>query len=142
MDAHKDISRVQVLSVSDTGRRRRWTLAEKTRIVEESYLPGISASEVARRHGISRSQMYEWRYRYRLGQLSNPPVPVFSALLPVGVAEDEMDRSASSISTSARGTGLLPEFVIELGAGRRMRFSRGADVTGILQLIRGLEGKA
>ncbi|WP_420353747.1 transposase [Paenirhodobacter sp.] len=67
MDARKDISRVQVLSVSDTGRRRRWTLEEKTRIVEESCLPGISGSEVARRHGISRSQMYEWRYR--LGQL-------------------------------------------------------------------------
>ena len=125
-----------------TGRRRRWTLEEKTRIVEESYLPGISASEVARRHDISRSQMYAWRYRYRLEQFSNPPAPVFSALLPVDVAGDEMDRSTSSISTPTRGTGLLPEFVIELGAGRRMRFSRGADVTGILQLFRGLEGKA
>ena len=32
-------------------RRRRWSPEEKVRIVEETYLPGSSVSEVARRHG-------------------------------------------------------------------------------------------
>jgi transposase len=40
MDAHEDTPRIQVLSVSDTGRRRRWTDAEKLRIIEESYGEG------------------------------------------------------------------------------------------------------
>jgi transposase len=42
MDAHEDTPRIQVLSVSDTGRRRRWTDDEKVRIIEESYRDGAS----------------------------------------------------------------------------------------------------
>jgi len=37
MDAHSFSSRVEVLSVTDSGRRRRWTVEEKIRIVEESF---------------------------------------------------------------------------------------------------------
>lgn len=36
MDAHEDTRRIQILSVSDVGRRRRWTDDEKIRIVEET----------------------------------------------------------------------------------------------------------
>lgn len=37
-------------------RRRRWTPKQKVRIVEETYLPGMSVSPIGRRHGISGSQ--------------------------------------------------------------------------------------
>ena len=69
MDAHENTPRLQVLSVSDTGRRRRWTDDEKIRIVEESLGDGVTLAEVARRHDVSRSQLYDWRYRYRHGLL-------------------------------------------------------------------------
>ena len=69
MDAHEDPPRIQVLSVSDTGRRRRWTDDEKVRIVEESHRDGVTLAEVARRHEISRSQLYDWRYRHKHGML-------------------------------------------------------------------------
>ena len=59
MDAHENTPRIQVLSVSDTGRRRRWTDDEKIRIVEESHCDGVTLAEVARRHEISRSMLYE-----------------------------------------------------------------------------------
>ena len=42
-------------------RRRRWTPEEKVRIVEETYMPGMSVSLVGRRHGISGSQIFTWR---------------------------------------------------------------------------------
>lgn len=64
MDAHEDTPRIQVLSISDTGRRRRFTDDEKLRIVEESYRDGVTAAEVARRHEISRSMIYDWRHRH------------------------------------------------------------------------------
>jgi transposase len=73
MDAHENIPRLQVLSVSDTGRRRRWTDDEKVRIVEESLGDGVKLAEVARRHDVSRSQLYDWRYRYRYGLLGSGP---------------------------------------------------------------------
>lgn len=41
--------------------RRRWTLDEKLRIVEESSLPGMSLSYVARKHGIAPSLLFRWK---------------------------------------------------------------------------------
>jgi len=41
--------------------RRRWPFAEKLLIVEESSLPGMSVSYVARRHGIAPNQLFRWR---------------------------------------------------------------------------------
>jgi transposase len=47
MDAHEDTPRIQILSVSDTRRRRRWTDDEKIRIVAESRRDGVTLAEVA-----------------------------------------------------------------------------------------------
>ncbi len=47
--------------LSGVERRRRWTPEEKVRIVEETYLPGMSVSYVARRHGIGPGQLFTWR---------------------------------------------------------------------------------
>jgi len=38
-----------------------WPPEEKVRIVEETYLPDMSVSLVARRHGISSSQIFACR---------------------------------------------------------------------------------
>jgi transposase-like protein len=44
------VTTVTVLSGPE--RRRRWTTAQKLRIVEESLAPGASVVEVARRHDV------------------------------------------------------------------------------------------
>ena len=46
-------------------RRRRWSSADKARIVGESMQPGAVVSEVAKRHGVSRWQLYLWRRQAR-----------------------------------------------------------------------------
>ncbi|WP_144431577.1 transposase, partial [Jannaschia seosinensis] len=61
MTDHSFMSQVEVLSVTDTGRRRRWTDAEKVRIVEESYAAPRMAAATARRYEISRSLLTRWR---------------------------------------------------------------------------------
>lgn len=44
---------------------RRFTLSEKLAIVRESMVPGVSASFVARRHGIAVNVLYYWRKAYK-----------------------------------------------------------------------------
>lgn len=41
--------------------KKRWTSAQKMRMVEESMQPGNSVSRVARQHGISPTLLYKWR---------------------------------------------------------------------------------
>ncbi|WP_235697935.1 IS3 family transposase [Cereibacter sphaeroides] len=43
------------------GRRRRWTAAEKVRIVEETLEDRASISVVARRNGVAPNLLYRWR---------------------------------------------------------------------------------
>jgi transposase len=52
--------------------RRRWTEAEKARIVAESLVPGAQVAAVARRHGTTRWQVYDWRRRLTTGRLERP----------------------------------------------------------------------
>ena len=44
---------------------RRFTLSEKIAIVRESMAPGVSASHVARTHGIAVNVLYYWRKAYK-----------------------------------------------------------------------------
>ena len=50
-------------------RRRRWSAAEKVRLVEEAMQPGGSVSAVARQHGIAPSQLFAWKRRMLEGGL-------------------------------------------------------------------------
>jgi len=47
--------------ITDGGRRRRWSAAEKVRIVEETLEDGASISVVARRNGVAPNLLYRWR---------------------------------------------------------------------------------
>jgi transposase len=52
------------------GHRRRWTAAEKARIVEETCVEGATVSAVARRYGLRPQQLFAWR---RLALRGNAP---------------------------------------------------------------------
>jgi len=54
-----DYQRIEI--ITGTERRRRWTAAEKLRIVEETLTSGESVSAVARRHGVAPNLLYRWR---------------------------------------------------------------------------------
>ena len=51
----------QIEIITGTGRRRRWTVAQKLRMVEETWQTGESISEVARRNGVAPNLLYRWR---------------------------------------------------------------------------------
>ena len=73
--------RVEVVEV---GRRRRWSVEEKLRIVADSELAGAVPAEVARRYGISTGLLYTWK-RMAQGRPARSAGSV--ALVPVHVAE-------------------------------------------------------
>jgi transposase len=51
--------------ITGTGRRRRFSDADKIRIIEETLAAGAVVSEVARRHGLSPQQLFGWRRQAR-----------------------------------------------------------------------------
>lgn len=59
---------IEVVTVSEE-RRRRWSAQEKAALVKETYELGMSVSLVARKHGISASQLFNWRKLEREGAL-------------------------------------------------------------------------
>lgn len=49
------------IEVVTSVQRRRWTVEEKLKLVEEASQPGMSVSFVARRHGVAPNQLFRWR---------------------------------------------------------------------------------
>jgi len=65
-------------------RRRRWSDGEKIAIVVDAAEPGVTVAEVARRHGITRQQIYQWRSEMRRGRLVDESGGPFLAVEFVG----------------------------------------------------------
>lgn len=80
--------RQEVLAGSE--RRRRWSDGEKIAIVREASDGRSSVAEVARRHDLSRQQIYQWRSAMRRGEL----VQGGGMFLAVGFAGDVTDGPA------------------------------------------------
>ena len=64
--------------------RRRWTAAQKQRIVEETRAPGASVSVVARRYDINANLLFKWK---RQAEAGAPDMAVLEGpeFVPIGV---------------------------------------------------------
>jgi len=75
--------------LSGVERRRRWSDAEKLRIILEAGAEGSVVSDVARRHDITRQHIYQWLRELRdKVQLSNKQ----SSFIPVELTGNEEAR--------------------------------------------------
>lgn len=77
--------------------RRRRTVEEKQRIVEETFAVGALVARVARAHGVHANQVFGWRRQYRQGLLGEGNTDTMS-LLPVRVT-----KAAASEATRSSG---------------------------------------
>jgi transposase len=118
------MDRVEV--ITSVERRRRWSRAEKERIVAAAIEPGAVASEVARAAGIDTSQLFRWR-RELCGPAAS--ATVFS---PVAVA-----AGADAVSTTA-GSGAGSAIEVELATGGRMRITGPLNRSTVSALIKAL----
>jgi transposase len=131
MDADKDRPQIMTLDVVDTGRRRRWSDAEKERIVAESMSARRLVSATARRHGISRSLLTKWRKPHSEGRLFGwqEGAPHFA---PVIVSPE---RSAPMPRGSVQPGADAARIEIVLTNGRRIVIGAGVDLAALTQMI-------
>lgn len=108
------VSRLEVIE-GPSGRLQR-TKAERARIAAESMMPGVTVADVARKHGTTRWQIYDWRKQIRKGSLV---LPESVAALPM-FAELVVDYPATDASPSGGGADLeiiVGDVVIRAGSG-------------------------
>lgn len=101
------------------GRRRRYTLAFKRQVVEETLEEGESVSVVARRHDLNANLLFTWRRRYQRGTLTGAveaPAPLLPIRVTTSVNKAEPRR--------ADGGG---ELELLLASGHRVRVSGAVE---------------
>ena len=125
-----------VTVLSGPERRRRWTTAEKLRIVVESHAPSAIANEVARRYDIHPHQLHKWRQEWRRGRLGPGLGPQRGSesgarFVPVAVSpalsgRTPPEHAAIATGSASIGTPAAGMIEMEFANGSRMR------VTGVV----------
>jgi transposase len=120
-------------------RRRRWSAAEKCRIVGESMERGAVMRAVAARNGICESLLYAWRRQMREGTLREIETPAF---LPVRVLETPTNpmlaTNESERASSTRSQTRSDLIEIELGDGQRVRVGRDVNLAALRRVLTAL----
>ena len=112
-------------------RRRRYDVAFKRAIVEQTLAPGASVARIAREHDINANQLFKWRRQFLREKSavsgSGEPTPSATTLLPVTVI-GEAAAAPSAPSPSQPG-----QIEIQL-AGGTIRIRGTVDKT-MLQVV-------
>ncbi len=110
-------------------RRRRWSEAEKERLMAETCAPGMSVSLVARRRGVDPSLLFRWRRRLLVPAEA---APMFAPVELAGAAP----AVPGMMPPASAGGGLIE---IDLAGGRRLRVDRDVDAEALRRVLSVLE---
>ena len=136
MSDHRYRPEVEILSVTDTGRRRRWTDVQKVHIVEESFGPRGSMAETARRHDIGRTLLVRWRRQYRNGELAGGAAPL--RFMPVTLSSPEVPTEPPAPQPTPASTS-VERAEITLLNGRRLSVAATIDPVALTRLVQALD---
>ena len=139
-DAKGEFRRIELLT--GPARRRRWSEAEKARIVAEALVPGAVVSAIARRWQVCPQQIFGWRRAARAGDVALPAgsdgpafVPIVSAAPGPMVTEAAPPTPAMTAPPVASSA---PAVEVTL-AGAVVRVASGTDgalLTAVLRAVR------
>src|SRR3954471_13728170 len=115
--------------------RRRWSEDDKRRLVAETFAPGETVHGVARRRGVSTSQLFTWRKRLRAEAGFPPPPPAVAGFAAVAIAPAASPSVADAVPAPS---GLIE---IELADGGRVRISGAPDPATVTAALRALVGR-
>lgn len=118
-DTPSPLPRLEVITV---GARKRWTPEQKRALVAATFEDGAKVSAVARRNGVSTSQLFAWRKQWR------------EQLAPVRAAEPTAGFLPLAIAAEVRTTTLE----LELAGGARMRVTGNVNADLVAALVKAL----
>ena len=114
--------------ITSVQRRRRWTAAEKMRLVEATFGPGMTVSLVARQNGIAPNQLFAWRRLAAQGALTATgageevvPASDYRAL------QNQVRELQRLLGKKTLGAEVLKE-ALEVAAGPKKGLSRLASL--------------
>jgi transposase len=125
-----------VAILSGPERRRRWTQAEKLRLVEETLAAEANIAEIARRHDVHPNLLHTWRRQARTGLLvgavEEKPRPDERVRF-AAVAITPERPALPAVAASAAGV-----IEVEFAAGGRMRITGAVEASLVSALIKAL----
>ncbi len=130
MTGHKDSFQVQRLEVVNAGRRRRWSVDEKLRIVEESFRGHRQVSATARRHDISPSLLFSWRKTFQEDCCRRDEVMGFASAMIVPDEDPPLGTAAA-----------VGRMEIVTTTGRRIIVGADVDARALARVVAALEGR-
>ena len=143
------MDRVEVITRVE--RRRKWSEAEKAAVLAQTDVPGTSVAAVARKHGIAKSVVYNWRSARRAQAMAAIPGAGSVAFIPIGVVggigEDHPAASQQPVSTAARSADDSPTpsaerggmIEVELSNGVRLRVDGLVNERALCSVLRALK---
>lgn len=120
-----------------TGPRRKYTVAEKRAIVEETKVKGASVADVAQRHGINANLVFGWRRLFQQGLLK-ADAAVAASLVPVKITTptvipaERVNGKAASRPRHRQRDGVIE---IEFAGGIRVRVHGGVDRATLARVL-------
>lgn len=111
-------------------------MAEKRRIVEQTYGPGVSVAQVALANGVNANQVFAWRRAFKRGGLVESAGS--TALLPVVIAADaerQEEEQGAGTAEPAAGSGAIH---IEFPGRVVISVERGADAALLRSVLESL----
>src|SRR5262249_60977138 len=118
------MTKTQAEIVTSVRQGRRWSRAEKERIVAAAMEPGASASAIAREAGIQASQLFRWRRKLH-------GAARFASLTL------EVPTDAATITKLPLSPGSIE---VEFKTGARLRIRGPVDAPFVAQVVQGLIG--
>jgi transposase len=112
------------------GRRRLWSIDRKRQIIAETFEPGASVAEVARRHGVNANLLFTWRRQQGAARLANSREG--PQLVPVTITAEPVS------GVPAVASGPVGRMEIVLGAGERIIVGADVDTAALARVIKAL----
>jgi transposase len=126
------MDRVEV--ITSVERRRRWSSAEKARLVAAMNEPDAVVTEIARCEGVDASLLYRWRRQFAVERQT-------AAFVPVRISRDLNEAAPATAPVCAPPPAPSSSITIAFGEQVRVTIEGAPDAATLANLIGALTAR-